>query len=62
MDQFEQANNEEMFLRGFYPWTGSLSLGEFATMVASTHYAWAIKVLTQYLKTTRAEKPLAKTK
>ncbi|MFD1392730.1 ClbS/DfsB family four-helix bundle protein [Lacticaseibacillus jixianensis] len=59
MAQFEKANNEEMFLRGFYDWTGSMSLGELATMVASAHYAWAIKVLRQYLKTARAKKPLA---
>ncbi|WP_262316837.1 ClbS/DfsB family four-helix bundle protein [Lacticaseibacillus parakribbianus] len=48
MDQYEQLTNEQLFLRGFYPWTGSMALGEYAAMVSSQHFAWGIKVLDRF--------------
>ncbi|MFD1399063.1 ClbS/DfsB family four-helix bundle protein [Lacticaseibacillus suilingensis] len=48
MAQFEARTNEELFLKGFYDWTGALSLGEYAAMVGPSHDAWAIKVLKHY--------------
>ncbi|WP_225049336.1 ClbS/DfsB family four-helix bundle protein [Lacticaseibacillus kribbianus] len=48
MDQFDALSNEQLFLRGFYPWTGSLALGEYATLVSASHFAWASKVVARF--------------
>ncbi|MFF8817586.1 ClbS/DfsB family four-helix bundle protein [Leucobacter sp. NPDC015123] len=37
--------NEELFVKKFYPWTGTTSLGSYCVSATSSHYDWAVKKL-----------------
>ena len=42
--------DEELFTKGFFPWTGSTSLGSYLVSAAPSHYDWAIKKLRAHRK------------
>ena len=39
----ERYTNEELFTRGYFPWTGDTELGSYFVSNMSSHYDWAIK-------------------
>lgn len=42
--------NEELFEKKRYPWTGTTSLGAYFVSATSSHYDWALKLMTKALK------------
>ena len=50
-----EFTNEELFIKAYFPWTGTTSLGSYCVSATSSHYEWAIKKLRAYLKRARAE-------
>ena len=34
--------NEELFIKAYFPWTGTTSLGSYFVSATSSHYEWAI--------------------
>lgn len=46
--QFEALTQEQLFVPGFFPWTGTRALGDYATLFTATRYAWAIKTLRHF--------------
>ena len=44
----EKHNDEELFEKRRYAWTGSTSLGSYLTSSSSSHYDWALKLLKKY--------------
>lgn len=46
----EQHDDEELFTKKKYPWTGSTSLGAYLISATSSHYAWALKLIKRSLK------------
>lgn len=46
----EQHDDESLFTKKRYPWTGSTSLGSYLVSATSSHYDWAIKKLKKYKK------------
>ncbi len=49
--QFEDLEQEQLFVPSFFPWTGTSTLGDYATLFSATRYHWAEKVLRHYLHT-----------
>lgn len=45
-----QHNDDELFEKKRYHWTGSTSLGSYIISATSSHYDWAIKKLKRYKK------------
>lgn len=45
-----QFNNEELFVKQYYSWTGTLNLASYFILVLSDHYNWACKKLHKQLK------------
>jgi hypothetical protein len=43
-------NDEDLFTKKRYAWTGSTSVGSYATSATSSHYAWAHKLIRRWLK------------
>ncbi len=43
-------SNEELFLKRYYTWTGTTSLGSYCTSATSSHYDWAIKKVKKHIK------------
>lgn len=41
----ENHNDEELFSKKYYPWTGSTSLGSYLISASSSHYAWALRLI-----------------
>ena len=39
----ERYTDEELFTRGYFPWTGDVELGSYFVSNMSSHYDWAIK-------------------
>ncbi|WP_390409558.1 ClbS/DfsB family four-helix bundle protein [Lacticaseibacillus jixiensis] len=48
IDQFTKLTQEQLFVPGFFNWTGSSPLGEYATLFSARRYAWANKVLHRF--------------
>lgn len=44
-------SNEELFEKKKYKWTGSTSLGAYLISNTSSHYGWAIKLITKSMNT-----------
>lgn len=44
----EQHNDEELFTKKHYHWTGTTSLGSYLISATSSHYDWAIKKVRKY--------------
>ncbi len=42
-------NQEELFVKKYYPWTGSTSLGAYLISATSSHYSWALKLIKKSL-------------
>lgn len=51
MNILETFSNDELFLKGVFPWTGKSSLGSYFTSNTSSHYDWAIKKIKLHKKT-----------
>ena len=51
MTQAESLSNEVLFTKGYFPWVGGSTLGQYIISVTSSHYEWAIRKLTLHLKT-----------
>ena len=45
MDIIKSHNNDDLFKKGTYDWTGSSSLGSYLVSATSSHYDWAMKTL-----------------
>ena len=43
-------SNDELFLRSYYDWTGSTSLGSYIVSATSSHYAWALKLIGRFAR------------
>ena len=43
-------NNEELFEKKRYKWTGTTSMGSYFISATSSHYDWAMKLLKKYKK------------
>ena len=43
MNLIENFNNEQLFSKGFYKWTGGTTLGSYFVSSTSSHYDWAMK-------------------
>ena len=43
-------NDDELFEKKRYKWTGTTSLGSYLVSATSSHYDWAIKKLKKYKK------------
>ncbi len=42
--------DEELFVKRYFPWTGTTNLGSYCISATSSHYDWAIKKLKQHVK------------
>jgi hypothetical protein len=42
--------DEELFVKKYFPWTGTSSLGSYGVSATSSHYDWAMKKLKQHRK------------
>lgn len=51
-----QYNNEELFEKKRYKWTGTTSLASYLISATSSHYDWAMKKLKKYKKTLKHNK------
>lgn len=52
--QVEDLINEQLFIKGFYKWTGSTDLGAYATAITYGNYVWAVKILRKFKREARA--------
>ena len=43
MELIDGFDNEELFAKGSFSWTGTSTLGSYCVSATSSHYAWAIK-------------------
>lgn len=43
-------SNDELFIKKYFDWTGSTSLGSYVVSSTSSHYDWAMKIIKQYKK------------
>lgn len=46
----EKHSNDELFEKKKYKWTGTTSLGSYLISCTSSHYDWALKLMTKALK------------
>jgi hypothetical protein len=47
----ESFNDEELFGKKHFSWTGASTLGSYCVSVTASHYDWAMKKIKQYIKT-----------
>ena len=47
----ESYDNEDLFTKRRYKWTGSTSVGSYAVSATSSHYDWARQLIRKYEKT-----------
>lgn len=50
MELLETFSDEQLFVRGVYPWTGNNTLGAYFISSTSSHYDWAMKKLKAHKK------------
>lgn len=50
----ERFSDEELFVKKYFPWTGTTSLGSYCVSATSSHYDWAAKKLRAAVKAARA--------
>jgi hypothetical protein len=50
MSTIDRYNDEELFARKRYAWTGSTSVSVYASSVTVSHYAWARSLAEKWLK------------
>lgn len=46
----ESFSDEELFTKGYFPWSGTTSVGAYCVSATSSHYNWAVKKLKRQLK------------
>ena len=46
----ETFSNDELFVKRFFKWTGTSSLGSYCVSATSSHYDWAMKKIKAHLK------------
>ena len=46
----ESFSNDELFVKKYFLWTGSTSLGSYCVSATSSHYDWAMKKIKQHIK------------
>jgi hypothetical protein len=51
----ETFNNEELFEKKHFSWTGTSTLGSYCVSVTSSHYDWAMKKIKQHTRTFRRD-------
>ena len=51
MALIESLNNDELFEKKHFPWTGTTNVGSYCISVTASHYDWAIKKLKLHSKT-----------
>ena len=49
--RIEQYDDEDLFTKRRYGWTGSTSVGAYAVSATSSHYAWATKHIRRFART-----------
>jgi hypothetical protein len=50
MEIIKNHTDEELFEKKRYPWTGTTSLGAYFIGVTSSHYDWALKLISKSFK------------
>lgn len=50
-DLIERHDDEELFTKGRFAWTGGTTLGAFLVSATSSHYDWGVKTLRAISKT-----------
>lgn len=45
MKLIENFSNEELFIKSYFSWTWTTSLGAYCVSATSSHYDWALKKL-----------------
>lgn len=53
-DLIERFTDDELFIKAYFPWTGSTSLGQYCVSETSSHYHWARKKLRVFMSAARA--------
>ena len=48
-------DDEELFEKRRYAWTGSTALGSYLISATSSHYGWAIKLLKRFAREVRTK-------
>ena len=51
----ESFSNDELFVKKYFSWTGTTSLGSYCVSATSSHYDWAIKKIKKQIKLYRAQ-------
>ena len=49
-DLIKRHNDEELFVKKRYAWTGTTTLGSYFISATSSHYDWALKLITKAYK------------
>ena len=52
----DTLNDDALFTKGFFKWTGSTSLGSYCVSVTSSHYDWAMKKIKAQIKSLKEKK------
>lgn len=50
VDLVAQFSSEALFTRGYFPWTGTNTLGAYCVSATASHYDWAMKKLKKHVK------------
>lgn len=50
MKLIDTFTDEELFIKKYFPWTGTTALGSYCVSVTSSHYDWALKKLKNHKK------------
>jgi hypothetical protein len=50
IEMIEGYDDEDLFTKQRYAWTGSTSVGAYATSATSSHYAWATKHVRRFVR------------
>ena len=50
MKLIDTYSNEELFVKQYFSWTGTTSLGGYCVSATSSHYDWAMKKIKKHIK------------
>lgn len=50
MKRIHSFSDEELFIKKYFPWTGTTNLGSYCISATSSHYDWAIKKIKRHIK------------
>ncbi|MDH8700869.1 hypothetical protein M2138_000203 [Dysgonomonadaceae bacterium PH5-43] len=50
MKLIEPFTDDELFVKKYFPWTGTTNLGSYCISATSSHYDWAMKKLKKHIK------------